>query len=454
MTIRTKLSLSVGLLLLVSTGLLGAGVLAVSDSFARKDAQARLAVIESSLRQSAEEALLQKDSLQLVSALKSFLAQYPVLAYARVLWEARGRSRAIALGRAPERDAGEVRVLEAVDPADPSRRARLELGINRSALYQDLGRQRRRLGKILLGVSLLTLLLGVAFSLWLARSLTAPLHSLVALAMEIGAGKLGGRLAWNSRDEIGALVRVFNQMSGRLEELAEAKKTFVSSVTHELRSPLGAIESFLHLIAGKLKEGAGEGEIAQCREYLGRIQANVSRLGGFIGDLLDVAKMEKGVLECVLLPTHLEEVALEVCRFFEAKCKLHGVSLTQSLGGLPPVLGDRGRLRQVLINLISNSLKFTPRGGRIQLAGEQYREGGRRWVEVAVSDTGRGIDPEDRDRLFKVFSQGSNAQGEGAKGTGLGLYIVKSIVEQHGGRVEARSAPGQGTRLVFTLRVA
>jgi signal transduction histidine kinase len=250
-------------------------------------------------------------------------------------------------------------------------------------------------------------------------------------------------------------VRAFNGMSGRLEEFDSIKRNFVSSVTHELRSPLGAIESFLQLIREKIAGGTPEG-FAQSKEFLERIQVNVHRLSGFINDLLDVAKIEKGKMECVLRPMELPLVAHEVCQFFEAKALQHGVTISNRLTGLPPVIGDADRVRQVLVNLVANGLKFTATGGQIWISGEQFRDGGARWIEVTVGDTGRGMDAADRDRLFQPFTQGRNiSEGvAGHKGTGLGLYIVKSIVDQHGGKIEVKSTPGQGTRISFSLKVA
>ena len=274
------------------------------------------------------------------------------------------------------------------------------------------------------------------------------------MAGEISAGKLGRRLEWQSEDEIGELVKVFNHMSERLAELDEAKKSFISSVTHEFRSPLGAIESFIALLMNKAPKHP---DCAGHRDYLARIQTNIVRLSNFVNDLLDVAKIEKGRLECVLRPVQIQETVCEVCRFFEPKAAAQGVSLASRVDRPPEVLADAGRIRQVLINLVSNALKFTPSGGRVEISVEQYREAGQRWLEIAVADTGRGMDERDRAGLFQAFSQGRNMAGGvfgGGKGTGLGLYICKSIIDQHGGRIEAWSEPDRGTRIVFSLRLA
>jgi signal transduction histidine kinase len=161
-------------------------------------------------------------------------------------------------------------------------------------------------------------------------------------------------------------------------------------------------------------------------------------------------------MECVLRPMDLPVVALEVCQFFEAKALQQGIAISNRLTALPAVLGDADRVRQVLVNLVANGLKFTAHGGQVWIAGEQFRDGGSRWIEITVGDTGRGMDEADRARLFQPFSQGRNvSEGvAGHKGTGLGLYIVKSIVDQHGGKLEVKTAPGQGTRISFSLRVA
>ncbi|MBI3552999.1 MAG: HAMP domain-containing protein [Elusimicrobia bacterium] len=455
MTIRTKLAASLSALLIVSLSALGFGVLFVSRQFNDRDTSARVEVIESSVQRAALDALLQKDDLALISYVNFLKGQYPALAYARMNWQIGERTRALSVGGAPAGKEITEKAFQVVDPANAGRRVGIVVGIDQASLREYVGQDERRLTKIITGVSSVTILVGMLFSIWFSSSLTAPLSALVRVAGEVGAGRFGASLEWESDDEVGSLVKVFNGMSQKLEELDESKKTFVSSVTHELRSPLGAIESFLHLVEEKLKAPDAAGA-AQSLEYVGRIQANVQRLGRFINDLLDVAKIEKGKMECVLRPIKLQEVASEVCQFFEPKARAQEVRLGQSLDALPAVMGDSERLRQVLVNLVSNGLKFTPPGGRIEILGEQYREGVARWVEVAVVDTGRGMDESDTARLFSAFSQGRNV-GEGvigAKGTGLGLYIAKSIIDQHGGKIAVKSSRSEGTRIVFSLKVA
>lgn len=455
MTIRTRLVVSTFLLQVFSMALLGWGVLAVRRQFQERDLRTAAKLIEMAVQRSALDSLIQKDDVALLSYMKFLQSQHPAIAQAEIVWRNKGRERTASVGMQPRGADNRRSRFTVADPLDPERTVSVELDLDYEVLDQPFQDANRRLAKIILLVWGVTSLLGLAISYLIARGLTKPIVELSRLAGEIGGGKLGGKLAWDSDDELGGLVRAFNGMSGRLEEFDSIKRNFVSSVTHELRSPLGAIESFLQLIREKVAGGTPEG-YAQSKEFLERIQVNVRRLSGFINDLLDVAKIEKGKMECVLRPMDLPVVANEVCQFFEAKALQHGVSISNRLSALPAVLGDADRVRQVLVNLIANGLKFTSQGGQIWVSGEQFRDGGARWIEVTVGDTGRGMDDADRERLFQPFTQGRNiSEGvAGHKGTGLGLYIVKSIVDQHGGKIEVKSAPGQGTRISFSLKVA
>lgn len=455
MTIRARLAAAIFLLQVLSMAGLGWGALLMMRQLHEKDVENSARTIEAMVTRAASEALLQKDDVQLISNLNFARSQYPAMAYARVEWQSGERTRTHVLGGGAGAGPGlrETR-LRVEDPADPRRVALIALGVDRDELERPLTDRRRRLARVFLMAWASASALGLLISALLAHSFTKPLEGLARVAEQIGAGRFGARLEWESEDELGRLVRVFNMMSTRLEELDAAKRNFVSSVTHELRSPLGAIESFLQLIHEKVQQGP-EG-FRQSEQYLTRIEVNVRRLAGFINDLLDVAKIEKGKMECVLRPMELGPVAQDVCMFFEAKAAQQGVSVSSRVNGVPLVQGDADRLRQVLVNLVSNGLKFTPAGGRILIGAEQVREGGQRWVEVSVADTGRGMDEADRQRLFQPFTQGRNiAEGvAGHKGTGLGLFIVRSIVDQHGGKLDVRSVPGQGTVIRFSLKAA
>lgn len=454
MSIKLRLVLLTTSLQLLSLLLLSGGVLLVFRAYGERQVAQSEEMMRHAIARTALDALIARDQVQLLSYLSFLKGQYPALTQAEVSWRRAGRETNHRIGGASGGGHVELRRVTVNDPAQPDQSVEVVFGVDRETLRRPVAESLRRTVKILAAVALGTALIGLMLSSYFAHALTRPLASLGALAAEVGRGRFGSRLEWDSEDELGVLVRAFNEMSARLEEFDQVKRNFVSSVTHELRSPLGAIESYLPLILEKWQSGPDGAR--QAREYLDRIKVNVRRLSGFINDLLDVAKIEKGKMECVLRPVELAPVAQDVCQFFEAKAAQAGVRLSNEIGPLPVVLADAERVRQVLVNLVANSLKFTPSGGRIWIAAEQFRERDARWVEVIVGDSGRGMDSGDVSRIFQPFAQGRNTHEgvAGHKGTGLGLYIVKSIVDQHGGKIGVDSKPGQGTTVRFSLRVA
>ena len=455
MTIRVRLIVQTVFLQVLSLLLLAYGVFAVQRTLGERDVERAETQIRLAVARTATDALIQKDQVQLLSYLNFLKVQYPALAYARTVWRIGAKTASQSLGSAE--NGGQVleRRVVVSDPASADRAVEVLFGVDQDILRATVRESQHRMVKILALAGAFTALVSLLLAVILSRSLARSLAALGRMAEQISEGRLGVRLEWSSEDEIGALVRVFNNMSARLADLDLSKKNFVSSVTHELRSPLGAIESFLPLIREKTATG-DPAAIALAMEYLERIGANVHRLSRFITDLLDVAKIEQGKMECVIRRMSLGLIAAEVAQFFEAKANSQGVSVENRVTGDPPVLGDADRIRQILVNLIANGLKFTPSGGRVWVEASQVKEGGARWLEVVVGDTGRGMDEADQARLFKPFTQGRNVSGgvAGPKGTGLGLYIVKSIMDQHGGKVEVRSVPGQGTKISFSLKVA
>ena len=455
MTIRVRLIVQTVFLQVLSLLLLAYGVFVVQRTLGERDVERAETQIRLAVARTATDALIQKDQVQLLSYLNFLKVQYPALAYARTVWRTGGKTASQSLGSPVIGGRVLERRVMVSDPASADRGVEVFFGVDQDILWATVRESQRRMVKILALVGAFTALISLLMAVVLSRSLSRSLTALGRMAGQISEGRLGVRLEWDSEDEIGALVRAFNSMSSHLADLDLSKKNFVSSVTHELRSPLGAIESFLPLIREKTATGE-PAAIGQAMEYLDRIEANVHRLNRFITDLLDVAKIEQGKMECVIRRMELGAIVAEVAQFFEAKANSLGVVIENRVNGEPPILGDADRIRQVLVNLIANGLKFTPSGGRISIEASQFKESGLRWLEVSVSDTGRGMDEADLTRLFKPFSQGQNISDgvAGPKGTGLGLYIVKSIVDQHGGKIDVRSTPGQGTKISFSLKVA
>jgi signal transduction histidine kinase len=231
-----------------------------------------------------------------------------------------------------------------------------------------------------------------------------------------------------------------------LREMDRMKANFISMVTHELRSPLNAINGYLDLalegVAGPLNE--------RLHEFVRRARSSSEHLTSLVDDLLLISRADAGQFRLnlgqanlnTIIQNALEEVELMAA---DAKVKL-AVHLPPEL---PPLAADEGRLKQVIRNLLTNAIKFTPEGGQVTIRGELRGS----QVEIAICDTGRGIPPEHLPRIFERFYQ--VARGQGSRGgQGLGLAIVKTIVERHHGSISVESAPGEGSTFTVSIPIS
>ncbi len=229
------------------------------------------------------------------------------------------------------------------------------------------------------------------------------------------------------------------------------KANFLSLVTHELRSPLNTINGYLDLL---LEGMAGEVNQQQ-QEFIRRARAGSEHLYALLEDLLLAARADAGQLRLNLAPVDLEELVASAIEELEVTALDSQVTLEADLpASLPPLLADSVRVQQVLRNLLINALRFTPAGGRVTVSARLLsacQEGGKERVEVWVRDSGIGIAPEYHQRIFERFFQVPRREGGRTSGQGLGLTIVKLIVELHGGQVRVESALDQGSTFLFTL---
>ncbi len=250
------------------------------------------------------------------------------------------------------------------------------------------------------------------------------------------------------QDQSGQTVGMVSALSDitKQRELDQMKSDFVSSVTHELRTPLVAMK---HSLQVTMEEAAGQLSPDQ-KNFLEIAQRNLERLSGMINGLLDLSKLENQKMELHLQRTALGPLIQGTCRALDAWAKSKSLQIHQRIAdSLPEISLDPDQITQVLYNLASNAIKFAPAGGSVTLSAQLQAEG--RSVEVAVADTGVGIAPEDLSKLFKKFQQIGDRKSGSTPGTGLGLAISKGIVELHGGTLRVESAKGQGSRFVFTL---
>jgi signal transduction histidine kinase len=292
------------------------------------------------------------------------------------------------------------------------------------------------------------LCLGILGAFVLAQLMGRPIKKLTEGAKAIGQGNLEQKISVRTRDELGDLAGEFNRMAMKLKELDQMKDDFVSSVSHELRSPLTSIKGYVDFIlrgkAGPLNE--------KLVEYLTIVKNNTSRLAIFINDILDLAKIEARRFELGKEALELPALIEEMVTFFrpqaeESKIQLEAVVPTN----LSLVSADPDKIRQVFTNLLSNAFKFTPEGGKVIIEAKNSPQGD--FVEINVKDTGVGIAKEDLQKIFDKFQQikPSGSKVKKVKGTGLGLAIVKGIVEAHGGKIWVESEVDKGSNFIFTL---
>jgi two-component system, OmpR family, sensor kinase len=287
---------------------------------------------------------------------------------------------------------------------------------------------------IMLGVGALGTILSFFLGLWLANRALAPIDAITEAAGSIARTEnLATRLPWTGPDdELGRLTSVFNHMMERLEHLFSVQRRFVADVSHELRTPLTAIHGHVEMMQ---RYGANP-------ESLDAVCTEAERMTNMVNDLLMLARADYGELKIDMGPTLLATVALEV---YERAVMLTRDSSTQvHLGRVADVrvMGNADRLRQLLQNLVSNAIKFTPEGGKITI--EVYEAAGQ--AVIAVQDTGIGMPAEACGRIFDRFYQVDAVRTvSSAEGYGLGLSIVKWIADAHGARIEVESNQGTGT---------
>jgi signal transduction histidine kinase len=239
-----------------------------------------------------------------------------------------------------------------------------------------------------------------------------------------------------ARAEAEAAQRLLSEQNQRLRELDRLKDDFVSLVSHELRTPLTSIRGYLELL---LDEGSELTE--EQRRFLGIVDRNSERLLSLVSDLLFLAQIEAGKLAIEIGVVDLEKIVEECVETWSPVASARGVALTCDADELPKLQGDRTRLVQVLDNLVSNALKFTPGDGRVEVrltAADGI-------AALQVEDTGLGIPADEQPRLFERFFRSSSATKNAIPGSGLGLTITKAIVEHHGGRIELESTENVGT---------
>jgi signal transduction histidine kinase len=240
------------------------------------------------------------------------------------------------------------------------------------------------------------------------------------------------------------LFKEIQQQSAQLEVANRHKSEFLANMSHELRTPLNAIIGFSDVLLQKMFGELNE----QQAEYLEDIRSSGSHLLTLINDILDLSKIEAGRMELELASFSLVAALNNAVILVRERAQSHGIKLELDIAPkLDTVVADERKLKQVVVNLLANAVKFTPDGGTVRLRAE--RENGE--VRLAVQDTGIGIAPEDQERIFEEFQQATHQSEKSREGTGLGLSLSRRMVELHGGTISVESAPGKGSTFTVAL---
>jgi signal transduction histidine kinase len=290
---------------------------------------------------------------------------------------------------------------------------------------------------VVAGLCAVFLIVGVS------RRALAPVEALTAAARQMEAGDLTQRVEVASRDEIGDLAHAFNSMADGLARQEDLRRQMVTDVAHELRTPLSNIRGYL--------EALQDGVVDPDESVIDSIHEEAMLLHRLVEDLQELSLVEAGQLRLERRPMALIDV---VDSAVEATCPqavADELTLIVDVSeSLPLADIDPQRIGQVLRNLLCNGMTHTPSGGEISISA--YAEEG--WIVVCVRDTGTGIAEEDLPHVFDRFYRADRSRSRATGGAGLGLAIVRQLVESHGGRVSVESEPGRGTAFTFTLPVA
>lgn len=286
-------------------------------------------------------------------------------------------------------------------------------------------------------VGAVILLVGLSSSYWLARSITIPIRNLGEALASIEKGHLGQTVAIDSRSEVGRLAGGFNRMSLALSEQTKLRRRLLADLAHELRTPLAVIQGNL--------EGMLDGVVERNDENLNSLLQETESLGRLITDLRDLSLAEAKQLRLDKELTDINLLIQRAVNMLEPLALERGLSLKTQLSMLPPVLLDSRRINQVLYNLLTNALRFTPNNGNIQIRTSLAHRQNKAWLQVDVEDNGCGISAEDLPFVFEHFYRSDASRDKKSGGSGIGLAIVKQLVELHDGQVDVWSKPGQGS---------
>jgi signal transduction histidine kinase len=457
--LRARLLLTYTLLIILGFGglaWLAGGQIAVAaqEDFAAA-LQAQTELLAHSLEEDVEQFLEGEESGQeLASRLANFASQ---LKGSLILLDARGR---VVIDSRGQTSNGERRQTPEINAALSGRsahaiRAAADGGMNlytaapllhdgkvfaviqlARPMSETVAAVRQRLWTLAGGVLLLGLL-ATGASLLLAASLTRPLEVLRTVALRLAAGDLNQRVPVTRQDEIGEVATAFNTMAEQVQTMVEEQRAFAANASHELRTPLTTIRLRSEALRG------GQLEPALTQQYIAEIDDEATRLSGLVEDLILLARLDAGRAVRGTEEIDVARIARGLIRELEQLPEAQGVAIQLvAPPDLPALTASIHHLRVLLRNLLSNALAYTPAGGTVTCTLQADES----CLHIVVTDTGRGIAPQDLPHVTERFYRADKAHTRSGSGSGLGLALVQSIIDCYGGRLEIHSPGlGQGT---------
>ncbi len=285
-------------------------------------------------------------------------------------------------------------------------------------------------------------LIALALGFVLFRQITAPLNSLARATREIAAGDLKTRVDVRGKDEVSRVGLAFNAMAENLQRSEAARRNMLADIAHELRNPLGVIQSHL--------EAMLDGVFPTNPEQVASLHEETMLLTRLVDDLRDLALADAGELSLARVPTDLGLLIARATEAFKPQAGERDIKLTCEVGGnVPPISLDPHRIDQVLRNLLSNALRYAAEGSQVSVHLSRDADAAR----VEVRDTGPGIPPNALEHVFERFWRADKSRSRQSGGSGLGLAIAQQLIQAHGGQIGATSQVGHGTTFWFTLPV-
>lgn len=460
MKIRTKISLLVTLLITAVIGGVAGDLIWVEQHRVRLEFSTRVDALMEGVLRFGRESLSSRDELMLLSYLRFLMNDYPEIELVTV--SRQGHTSLLGSVRTQlfyktltitEKNAATFKAAHYVPPqkhlpaaANPDQIKRLppstftiQIGFSKTVLDENIRRAQKALAANILGIAGIGLLLGIAGSLWLGRLLSQPITALASAAKSLGEGKLDTTVAAGGRDEIGDLAGQFNRMSANIRDLIRFKEDLLSTLSHELNTPLGGLKGFLEYLQD---EHIAQAPRERAESYETMAEA-VKQMEISLANALHLYKSD------IKLPVHPEslnvnDIVDEVVKLFVPMAKSNEIALHAPDNAVPIRLwADKQLIRRVAINLISNAVKYTPPGGSVRIRLEEDEMD----VKLSVADTGSGIAPQDQERIFTKFyrAPGHDGRPQRIPGSGLGLAIAKQAVDLQRGKIWVKSTPGAGS---------